>query len=131
MAGTAYLRWLRAKYGYPAMFAAYNTGPGNYNDHLRGRAGLPRETRNYVKAIAHYLGDTASAITRGAQVKLTRPDGTHIAIDTTKVIAVRAVLPGEYASSVRAVITMGRVKQGVREEVATAVTRLRQKGARL
>ena len=28
MAGAAYLRWLHQKYGYPAMFAAYNAGPG-------------------------------------------------------------------------------------------------------
>ena len=35
MAGTAYLRWLHHKYGYPAMFAAYNAGPGRLEDHLK------------------------------------------------------------------------------------------------
>lgn len=31
IAGTAYLRWLHGKYGFPDMFAAYNDGPGNFD----------------------------------------------------------------------------------------------------
>ena len=69
-AGAAYLKWLHVKYGYPAMFAAYNDGPGNIEDHLhRGRA-LPAETRGYIAEIAKSLGDK-SAIASLSQVALT------------------------------------------------------------
>lgn len=44
LAGTAYLRWLHKRYGYPRMFAAYNAGPGRVE---RGGR-LPAETRAYV-----------------------------------------------------------------------------------
>jgi hypothetical protein len=48
IAGTAYLRRLHARYGYPAMFAAYNDGPGNYEKRKAEGTSLPAETRNYV-----------------------------------------------------------------------------------
>jgi membrane-bound lytic murein transglycosylase B len=127
-AAAGYLRWLHGKYGYPAMFAAYNDGPGNFEDHLRGRP-LPAETRNYVKAIAGRSGLEASG--EGAVVQLTRPDGGAIAINAATVSAVRPALPGEYAASVHAVVSMGHTRQAVREEVAAVVERLRQNGARL
>ena len=50
-AGAAYLRWLHGKYGFPAMFAAYNDGPGHLEDHLHHGQPLPQETRNYVASI--------------------------------------------------------------------------------
>ena len=116
-AGAAYLKFLYRKYGYPAMFAAYNDGPGNLEDHLyRGRA-LPKETRSYVRAIAAALGGARAG--RGAHVaRLTRPDGTAVSIRRAAVTSVRAPLPGEYAGGVHAVVTMGKKKQGVRETVA-------------
>jgi len=55
MAGTAYLRWLHQKYGYPAMFAAYNAGPGRVEDHLAHGVSLPAETRAYIGSIAKTL----------------------------------------------------------------------------
>jgi hypothetical protein len=111
-AGAAYLKALHRQYGYPAMFAAYNDGPGNLEDHLhRGRA-LPLETRSYVRAIASALGGK-----RGAAL-LTRPDGTRVSIRASAVTSVRAPLPGEYADGVNAVVAMGKKKQGVRESVA-------------
>jgi soluble lytic murein transglycosylase-like protein len=52
LAGTAYLRAMYDRYGYPGLFAAYNAGPARYNDHvLHGRA-LPAETRAYLVTIA-------------------------------------------------------------------------------
>ncbi|HZG32447.1 MAG TPA: lytic transglycosylase domain-containing protein, partial [Sphingopyxis sp.] len=62
VAGTAYLRAMYDRFGYPGLFAAYNAGPGRYGDHVsRGRP-LPRETRDYV---ARILGrDDASARSR-------------------------------------------------------------------
>lgn len=51
VAGTAYLREMYDRFGYPGLFAAYNAGPGRYGEHLaRGRP-LPRETRDYVAKI--------------------------------------------------------------------------------
>jgi len=51
VAGTAYLRAMYDRFGYPGLFAAYNAGPGRYGDYVaRGRP-LPRETRDYVAKI--------------------------------------------------------------------------------
>jgi soluble lytic murein transglycosylase-like protein len=55
VAGTAYLRRLHARYGFPAMFAAYNDGPGNYERRMADGTSLPAETRNYVVEVAGSL----------------------------------------------------------------------------
>lgn len=34
VAGAAYLRWLHDRYGDTGFLAAYNAGPGRYDDHL-------------------------------------------------------------------------------------------------
>ncbi len=50
-AGTAYLRQMYRRYGYPNLFAAYNVGPGRFDDFLwHGRA-LPRVTLDYVNGM--------------------------------------------------------------------------------
>jgi hypothetical protein len=53
MAGAAYLRAMHNRYGNPAaMLAAYNAGPGRYDEYLsRGRP-LPAETRAYLVKLA-------------------------------------------------------------------------------
>ena len=130
-AGAAYLSWLHGKYGYPAMFAAYNDGPGDLEAFQQGARALPDETRTYVQSIARMLKDPTAVMPGAKPATLTRPDGSEIAFDVAKVTAVRAPVPGEYAPSVRAVVTLGRLQQGVREEVATATTLLRQHGARI
>ena len=52
LAGTAYLRLLYDRFGYPGLFAAYNAGPSRYRDYLAGRLRLPGETRLYVESVA-------------------------------------------------------------------------------
>ena len=52
IAGTAYLRMLYDRFGYPGLFAAYNAGPTRYAAHLATGRALPAETRNYVAMIA-------------------------------------------------------------------------------
>ncbi len=126
-AAAGYLRWLKVKYGFPAMFAAYNDGPGNYEDHLRGRA-LPAETSNYIKAIAGELGVAVAASAKS--VEFTRPDGSKVVIDAAKVSAVRAVLPGEYDPAVHSVISMGPLRQGVQEDTTLVEQELRRNGMR-
>jgi len=50
IAGSAYLRLMYDRFGYPGMFAAYNAGPGRYALYLAGRQRLPGETMRYLAA---------------------------------------------------------------------------------
>jgi len=126
LAGAAYLRWLRGKYGYPTMFAAYNDGPGNLEERLLGGGLLPLETRNYI-------GDIATALQTGHGsrrnlARFTRPNGAPVMIDSTAVVSVREAFPGEYAPGVRSVITVGRIRQGVCESVTAVKAAIRAHG---
>ncbi|WP_166016122.1 lytic transglycosylase domain-containing protein [Chelativorans multitrophicus] len=57
MAGAAYLREMWDLYGnVGAMLAAYNAGPGRYDEYLSTGRPLPAETRAYVTALAPILG---------------------------------------------------------------------------
>jgi len=61
LAGTAYLREMFDRYGnVAAMLAAYNAGPGRYDEHLATGRILPAETRAYVAALAPILGRAAA-----------------------------------------------------------------------
>jgi membrane-bound lytic murein transglycosylase B len=130
LAGAAYLKWLKSRYGYPAMFAAYNDGPGNIEDHLHRGRPLPAETRGYIAHIAKSLDDKTVAADL-AKVALTQPDGTKVAIDAHQVTAVHPAIPGIYAASVKSVVTVGKLNRGVREDVAEATSLLRSHGAKL
>jgi hypothetical protein len=55
LAGAAYLRELHDRYGLPGFLAAYNAGPGRYEQYLAGRP-LPAETRAYVATLAPLFG---------------------------------------------------------------------------
>jgi soluble lytic murein transglycosylase-like protein len=57
LAGAAYLRAMHDRYGdVTAMLAAYNAGPGRYDEYLsRGRP-LPSETRAYLAKLAPMIG---------------------------------------------------------------------------
>jgi hypothetical protein len=127
MAGAAYLRFLRARYGYPQMFAAYNDGPGNLEARMMGRGLLPLETQNYMVNITAALTKGGPG-GRGAMVKFTRPNGTPAIINAAAVVSVRAAFPGEYAPGVQSVITVGRLHQGVRESLVRAKAIIRAHG---
>lgn len=61
LAGTAYLREMYDRYGYPGLFAAYNAGPDRLDDYLlRGRT-LPDETWNYLATISSESKDSVLA----------------------------------------------------------------------
>lgn len=49
LAGTAYLRELYKRFGYPQLFEAYNAGPGVCEKHIKNGVSLPAETANYVR----------------------------------------------------------------------------------
>jgi soluble lytic murein transglycosylase-like protein len=125
-AGAAYLRALRAKYGYPTMFAAYNDGPGHLDQRLANAQLLPLETQNYLVSNTATLNGQHGHAENMA--RLTRPDGTPVAVDAAAVASVRAAFPGEYPPSVRSVIQIGRKAQGVRESVASAKAIIRRRG---
>lgn len=51
LAGTAYLRAMYDRFGYPGLFGAYNAGPGRYAAYIASGRPLPRETRAYLATV--------------------------------------------------------------------------------
>lgn len=123
VAGTAYLKWLRGKYGYPQMFAAYNDGPGHLDQRLKSAGLLPLETRNYLVRVTGMVSGA-----HGTQVKFTRPNGQPVMVDIAAVSSIRAAFPGEYAACVQTVITIGASHQGVCESLAKTRSLIRARG---
>ncbi|WP_273281689.1 lytic transglycosylase domain-containing protein [Pseudooceanicola atlanticus] len=76
LAGTAYLNELHDKYGSPGFLAAYNAGPGRYDEYLVDGRPLPPETRNYVAVLAPYV-DASAASLAVIPVQINRSDWTH------------------------------------------------------
>ncbi|WP_425453643.1 lytic transglycosylase domain-containing protein [Aurantiacibacter xanthus] len=63
MAGAAYLREMHDRYGNAAaMLAAYNAGPGRYDEYLSGSRPLPRETRAYLVKLTAITGNSGNAM---------------------------------------------------------------------
>nr|WP_064248257.1 lytic transglycosylase domain-containing protein [Rhizobium leguminosarum]OAP93700.1 lytic transglycosylase [Rhizobium leguminosarum] len=56
MAGAAYLREMHDRYGSPGFLAAYNAGPGRYEEYRAIGRPLPAETRAYVAALVPIIG---------------------------------------------------------------------------
>jgi membrane-bound lytic murein transglycosylase B len=71
MAGTSYLREMYDSYGVTGMLAAYNAGPGRYEQWRNNGRPLPAETRAYVARIEPMLqsasASTATASANGLQ----------------------------------------------------------------
>ncbi|AFW02856.1 lytic transglycosylase, catalytic [Gluconobacter oxydans H24] len=60
VAGTAYLRWLHDRYGDAGFLAAYNAGPGRYDEHLMTGRPLPGETISYVEFVTRLMKNRSS-----------------------------------------------------------------------
>ncbi len=56
LAGAAYLREMHDRYGSPGFLAAYNAGPGRYEEYRAAGRPLPAETRAYVAALTPIIG---------------------------------------------------------------------------
>ncbi|KJC56176.1 hypothetical protein UP10_36920 [Bradyrhizobium sp. LTSPM299] len=56
LAGAAYLREMYDRYGAPGFLAAYNAGPGRYENHLATGRPLPDETQDYIAMLAPMIG---------------------------------------------------------------------------
>jgi hypothetical protein len=61
LAGAGYLRELHDRYSAAGLLAAYNAGPGRYEDYLASGRPLPVETQAYVAALAPLLREDGSA----------------------------------------------------------------------
>jgi len=70
LAGTAYLRAMYDRFGYPGMFAAYNAGPARYASHLANGRPLPAETRAYLVAVSPSGSVEAGMVTKRAAQSL-------------------------------------------------------------
>ena len=86
MAGAAYLRDMHDRYGSPGFLAAYNAGPGRYEQYLSGVRGLPTETQNYVAKLAPMIGDggpnlvTVSTTAAAPATQSPRPSWTQASL---------------------------------------------------
>ncbi|AQU88586.1 murein transglycosylase [Komagataeibacter nataicola] len=56
LAGAAFLREMHDRYGLPGFLAAYNAGPGRYEDYRDRQRPLPPETRAYVAGLLSLIG---------------------------------------------------------------------------
>ena len=62
IAGTGYLRQMFDRYGYPALFAAYNAGPERFEAYAQGDENLPAETWNYLRKLDPGIAETVIAM---------------------------------------------------------------------
>jgi len=93
LAGTAYLRELLDLYGSPGFLAAYNAGPGRYEDYLRRGRPLPDETVAYVRRLTS-PGSMAAPQSFATAAPL-RPDWTGSPLFAGRSIATPSASPGE------------------------------------
>ncbi len=71
-AGAAYLRQMFDRYGYPALFAAYNAGPERFEAYVGQGVNLPAETRGYLVKLGPGTAETMLAM--GSTTASTRQD---------------------------------------------------------
>jgi soluble lytic murein transglycosylase-like protein len=101
-AGAAYLQQMYRRYGYPGMFAAYNAGPGRFDDYLLRQRPLPNETLAYVAKIApgaetafSSAGSSLIAPTPRVAVPRSRPhsEALFVSLDTRSALFVPLASP--------------------------------------
>ena len=74
IAGAAYLRQMFDRYGYPALFAAYNAGPARFEAYAQGHENLPAESWNYLGKLGPGIAETVIAMG-----SLSVPTGSELA----------------------------------------------------
>ena len=57
LAGAAYLRELYDRYGADGFLAAYNAGPGRYEEYLATGRAIPSETVTYIARVSSLIGE--------------------------------------------------------------------------
>lgn len=83
IAGTSYLREMYDSYGADGFLAAYNAGPGRYEDYARRGRPLPAETINYVAQIAPRL-QSGGAVTATSAAPALQPAARPAVIPWTQ-----------------------------------------------
>jgi soluble lytic murein transglycosylase-like protein len=87
LAGAAYLREMHDRYGAAGFLAAYNAGPGRYQDYVSTGRPLPAETLAYVAALAALIGggqiDRGVVIAAGANAWIRAPLFAAVADSTS------------------------------------------------
>lgn len=104
LAGAAYLRELYQRFGVPGFLAAYNAGPGRYENHLATGRPLPDETRGYVAKLAPTIESEQSG-------------GKRIAVPKSSILA-RSPL---FARRIGGNSTVDRTSHGVRPDHPSSV----------
>jgi hypothetical protein len=103
LAGTAYLRELHDRYGSPGFLAAYNAGPGRYEENLAGRP-LPAETRAYLQKLAPVIGNDIAASSAVASLRPSAGSLFIVRSESSKTAAqLRAGRPPDRAPTVASV----------------------------
>lgn len=83
LAGTAYLRLMHDRFGYPGLFAAYNAGPARYAVYLSSGRPLPSETRGYLAQVAG-VGSRTVVATRPPRSLFFALGGVQASISTVQ-----------------------------------------------
>lgn len=78
LAGTAFLKVLYDRFGYPALFAAYNAGAARYEAFLRTGKPLPDETQIYAANIEKALSQTPILASKDTRPPLQIASGTGL-----------------------------------------------------
>jgi soluble lytic murein transglycosylase-like protein len=112
IAGTAYLRMMYDRFGYPGLFGAYNAGPGRYGDYLAGRSRLPAETTAYLASAMARAGPARQPNIASNQVAsftpTRRPDHLFFAMRTPQIASAGiAIAPAQAGLFVRLSTTSG------------------------
>jgi soluble lytic murein transglycosylase-like protein len=89
LAGTAYLKEMHERFGWPGLFAAYNAGPERYTDYLRARRALPNETISYLAALDSKATQAAFPTRKSPQSKDSRAQLTADFVSGRSIFFVR------------------------------------------
>jgi len=104
LAGTAYLRLMYDRFGYPGLFGAYNAGPARYAAHLSTERRLPAETVAYLATVA---GERTAAPVIGPRRTSLRKDRLFVVLRESPAAVVETGLEATQ-STLFAVRTNGR-----------------------
>ncbi|MFG1316583.1 lytic transglycosylase domain-containing protein [Xanthobacter autotrophicus] len=107
VAGAAYIRELFDRFGSPEWIAAYNAGPGRYEEALKGRP-LPPETRAYVAALAPIIsgGETTGAVMIASADPLSWTRAPLFVMQPLSKTTVPPVQPDEHKDDIPQAITV-------------------------
>lgn len=94
LAGSAFLREMHDRYGPVGFLAAYNAGPGRWEDYLAGARPLPPETTRYVARLAPMLYEhDAIALARAVSPVAVTPATAPIFVALGMTSRARSSLP--------------------------------------